>query len=169
MSKIWDEMTDMERLAVVQGLYKALGEKVSTKDPDSLRSAVDGQVMGFYETTGARSYDVNVRGQKVGTMSVTMSRETTKTTYDLADWTAFEKWASTEDGWNMLMDFAMLDPEKFCKFATEQTGEVPHGVDVRTVEVPSAPKGTTLRIDQNKVARALGNQLEPAIAGLLEG
>lgn len=169
MTKTWDELTAMEQLAIVQGLYKALAERVSTKDPDSLRSKVDAQVMEFYEQTGAKSYDISLMGEKVGTMSVSMSRAKTETAYDLADWMAFEQWASTEEGWSVLMDFAMLDPERFCKFAVERTGEVMPGIDVRTVEVPEHPKGTTLRVDTTKVARAMGNQLEPAIAGLLEG
>lgn len=167
--KKWDEFTPMEQLAVVQALYKAIGDKVSTKNPDSLRSSVDAQVKGFYKMTGAKSYDISLMGEKVGTMSVTTKDGDTKTVYDLDDWDKVEGWCQTEDGYQMLMEYCFDNPQKFIEYVVKNTGEIPDGVNVRNVEVPGGIKDTMLRVDSSKVSHAMGNQLAPTVVGLLEG
>jgi aspartyl-tRNA synthetase len=75
MAKSIRELPVMEQLAIEQALFSRLGEDVSTKNPDSLRSACDQQVVDNYRAMGAKSYDVHVNGSKVGTYSVRTSKE----------------------------------------------------------------------------------------------
>ena len=62
--------SDMERLAVYQAVMNKVADEVKTGDPSNLRGAVDAQMAELYETTGAKSANVRVNGQKVGTYSV---------------------------------------------------------------------------------------------------
>ena len=95
----FQELPAMQRLAIAQALYKKIAEMVSTKEPESLRSEVDEQVKGFYAATGGKSYDVNLNGKQVGTMTVNVAKESTSTVFDLADDTAFTRWLfDTDDG-----------------------------------------------------------------------
>ena len=163
------DLPAMQRLAIAQALYKRLAEMVSTKDPESLRSEVDGEIKAFYEATGAKSYDVNLNGQKCGTFSVNVAKESTKTVFDLVDDDAFGKWITGDEVVDIIDAFIDSHIEEFVKFAVETTGEIPDGVEPRTVTTPEYVKGTTIRIDPRKVAAALGNALPSTIAGLLEG
>ena len=163
----WNNMTDMEQLAIMQSLFKILAEKVSTKDPDSIRSQVDEHLLRSYEVTGAKSYDLNINGKKVGSMSVSVSKETSKNVVDLTDPEAFTIWI--EDNPDLCQWYADEHGQEFAEWVMSQTGELPDGVAGRTVITPPAVKGTTIRVDPDKVANALGNQLEPVVAGLLAG
>lgn len=164
----FNEMPPMQQLAIVQALYKKLAEMVSTKDPKSLRSQVDEEIRAFYDATGAKSYDVNLNGQKCGTFSVNVAKESTKTVFDLVDDELFGKWITGDEVVDVIDAFIDAHLEEFVKFAIETTGEIPDGVEPRTVTTPEHVKGTTIRIDPRKVAAALGNALPSTVAGLLE-
>ena len=51
----------------------------------------------------------------------------------------------------------------------EETGELPAGCDLVTEETPETVAGATLKVDEAKVAAALGGELPSAVRGLLEG
>ena len=164
----YKDMPAMQKLAIAQAIFKAVSGVVSTKG-DGLRSEVDAQVVGFYEATGAKSYDINIEGRKVGTMSVTVAKEVERTVLDLQDTDAFDEWLSSDEGLDAVNDWLSDNLEKFVNDHFKSTGEVPPGVAARTVTEPEHVKGTTLRVDPAKVARALQGELPTAIAGLLGG
>ncbi|MBR3318699.1 MAG: hypothetical protein IKG21_12855 [Atopobiaceae bacterium] len=164
----FEDMTEMQRVAAMQAVYNELGKLVSKKG-DTLRSQVDEQVMGFYEATGAKSYDVNIDGQKVGTYSVTVSKASERTVLDLEDSDALDAWLATDAGLDAANDWLMGHIEQFVSDHFKSTGELPDGVVARTVTEPERVKGTVLRVDARKVARAMRGELPTAVAGLLEG
>jgi len=171
----WNQLTDMQQLAVLQALYKQLAEQVSTKDPDSLRAHVDEQVVDWYRATGAKSFDINApSGMKVGTFSVSISKEVPEkrqTVFETEDVDAFVAWLKG-DGAQSAIDFACCYADEFALWLTATTGELPEGIAATEVVTPARPpqvKGTTLRVDVPKVASAFRAELPSAVAGLLGG
>ena len=86
------ELTDMERLAIAQALFKAIGSVVSTKDPDSLRGRVDAQAIANYKSTGAKSFDLMLNGAKVGSFTVRLSKAVHRVDFVAADREACLRW-----------------------------------------------------------------------------
>lgn len=164
----FEDLSEMQQLAVAQAVYKRMGSVVSTSG-DGLRAKVDEQVIGFYEATGAKSYDVKIAGQKVGTMGVTVSKETERTVFDLTDSDALDAWLATDEGVDAIGQWATDHLRQFVNDYVKDTGEIPPGVTPRTVVDPPRVKGTTLRVEPAKVARALRGELPAAVAGLLGG
>lgn len=167
-------MNDMERLFVAQALYSALGEYVSTKNPDSLRAKQDIRVRADYKRdseNGAApaSYNAFVNGVKVGTYSVRIKKAVPASVEEkpeVTDQGALYRWAAANGYTRTEVDMdRVLDHLR-------ETGELPDGMELRHVvhdAQPEAVSGTTLRIDPQKVAEALGPQLPQAVVGLLSG
>lgn len=161
------ELNDAERLFIAQAFYAKVGAMVSTKDPDNLRGRVAAGYTELYEQTGAKSFDAKVCGQKVGTFSLTVSKpkdSATETQLAVTDADALLRWA-VENG------CAYVDM-KLAEEHFRQSGEVPDGCEVKEIVIPADEGGkvtrTTLRIDSELVARALGPQLETVSYALLE-
>ena len=57
----------IERLAIEQAVYNAIGADLKTGVADNLRGEVNGFYLDMYERTGATGFEVRVNGQKVGT------------------------------------------------------------------------------------------------------
>lgn len=166
-------LTDVERLAIAQALYKKIAELVDTKDPDSLRSAVDRGYKELYEQTGAKSFEVKLNGQSVGNYSVRISKKKPSATskrFMVKDYEKLAKWFVGLDV-DTVKDYAAQDLEKFALWHTEATGELPDGCKiVETITtVGGEYMGGTLKVDPQEVINAMGEQLPPSIAGLLEG
>jgi hypothetical protein len=135
----------------------------------------DAEVIGNYRNMGAKSYDINVNGQKVGTYSVRMSREKPATE---------ERKLVVENG-AQLVDFVQsgecreeraeyiaLMAHNFAEWMLETYGIVADGCKVVSETVPATPPqvlGTTLRVDADKVGRALVGYLPTTIAGFIGG
>lgn len=174
MAKNISELPIMERLAIEQALFSRLGEDVSTKNPDSLRSFADEQVVGNYYATGAKSYDLSVNGQKVGTYSIRVSKgkaETKKQTLQVTDGAVLEQYIQLECA-DAAVEYAQLMSRNFAEFMLQTYGVVCDGcevVDVVTPAEPSCVLGTTLRVDAEKVGSALVGYLPTTVAGLLGG
>lgn len=86
------DITDMERLAIAQALFKAISSVVSTKDPDSLRGRVDARAIENYKSTGAKSFDLTLNGTKVGSFSVRLSRAVHRVDFVVGDREACLRW-----------------------------------------------------------------------------
>ena len=170
----------MEQLAIEQALYSKLGEDVSTKNPDSLRGMADEEIVGNYRTMGAKSYDVHVNGNKVGTYSVRTSKEKPqekKKRLIIKDPYALEKFI--EDNINQCIKaeempyaelYAQAMAQNFAEYVLEVYGELPDGCEIVTDTIPAQPShvlGTTLRVDADKVADAISGYLPTTIAGIL--
>ena len=168
-------MNDIERLAVEQAVYNAIGADLRTGVPDNLRGQVNGFYLDLYQRTGATGFEVRIGGEKVGTYGFSKVKgtpERTVTELRVTDHAAlaadtseeFNEWLS---GW---ID-GHLD-ELAVQYA-EDTGELLDGMGWVATTTPATPDGIrpngTLRVKPERVAAALGNALPATIAGLLEG
>lgn len=167
-------MNDIERLAVAQAVYKAVADMVSTKNPDSLRSRADADMLGNYERMGMKSVDLRVNGEKVGTYSVKVSKPTpatNRTRLVVDDSEEAYRWA-VRSATDEFEDWCIANIDRFCEYALSEFGEVADGAHVVTEETAAQPEratGTVLKVDPPKVAHALGTQLPQAVAGFLTG
>lgn len=165
----------IERLAIEQAVFKAIGADVATNDPGNLRAEVNAHYRDLYEQTGATGFEVRLRGQKVGTYGFSKVRgqkahtERIVTVTDRAALLADES-----DEFNDWLTAWLTDhlPELAVQYAQE-TGELLDGMAVVEREHPATPDtirpNGTLRVRPEKVAAALGNALPATIAGLLGG
>lgn len=169
------DKTEIERLAFAQALYQRLGELVSTKDPDSLRAAADEFYKDLYETTGAKSFEVSIDGQKVGTYSVRVSKPKpaeTKERLIVDDAGTFSVWIEHETNAEVLQMFAQSRLEEFANWLFETTGEIPYGCFVeQTVSLaqPARYSGGALKVDPLSVLDAMQGKLGTAVKGILGG
>jgi hypothetical protein len=169
-------MSDIiERLAIEQAVYNAIGADLKTGVPDNLRGQVNASYLDLYQRTGATGFEVRVNGVKCGTYGFSRVKgtpERTVTELRVNDHEAlaadtseeFNEWLS---GW---ID-GHLD-ELAVQYATD-TGELLDGMEYVTETIPATPDSIrpngTLRVKPEKVAAALGNRLPATIAGLLGG
>ena len=165
----------IERLAIEQAVYKAIGADVATNDPDNLRGEVNQHYLDLYQQTGATGFEVRINGVKCGTFGFSKVRgqkaytERVVTVTDRAALLAdrgddFNEWLSayvTEHIDELAVQYA------------QETGELLDGMAVVEREHPATPDtirpNGTLRVRPERVAAALGNALPATIAGLLEG
>jgi hypothetical protein len=168
-------MTDIERLAIEQAIYNAIGADLKTGVPDNLRGKVNAGYRELYELTGATGFEVRLNGQKVGTYGFSKVKgtpERTVTELRVVDIDAlrvdesdeFNDWLTAWLG-DHLSELAI----RYC----EETGELLDGMEYVTETVPAVPDAIrpngTLRVRPEKVAAALGPALPSTIAGLLGG
>ena len=165
----------IERLAIEQAVYNAIGADVATNEPDNLRAEVNQHYYDLYEQTGATGFEVRLRGQKVGTYGFAKVRGQKAHTERIVTVTDVDALLADESdefaAW--LSDYMREHlPELAVQYATE-TGELLDGMAVMEREHPATPDtirpNGTLRVKPEKVAAALGNALPATIAGLLEG
>lgn len=141
----------IEQLAVAQAVYKLAAAQVSTKEPGNLRDEVDGHFREAFESTGAKSFDVPIAGQRVGTYSVKLTKPKEDTVMTIVDRDAFEDWCRENGCVREVFD----EERAFGTFLS--TGELPGGCHVTKVTSPGGEfSGGTLRIDPEKVNDALG-------------
>lgn len=162
-----ERMNNLEKLAIAQATMKVIGDVVSTKNPDSLRSQIDAEVLEDYRESGIKSRDLRVNGEKVGTYSVRVAKPKTERVMSETDHEAFVKWAGENP--ELCTLFALNQAAKLAQFALETAGELPDGYKFQEVVTPERTTGTTLKVDVQSVAQAMGNELPSAVAGLLEG
>ena len=165
----------IERLAIEQAVYNAIGADLKTGVPDNLRGEVNGFYLDMYERTGATGFEVRVNGQKVGTYGFSKVKgkpERTVTELRVTDEDALR--ADKSDEFNdWLSDYINYHLVDFAIQYAQETGELLDGMELVEVTTPAVPDGIrptgTLRVKPEKVAAALGNALPATIAGLLEG
>lgn len=168
-------MNAIERLAVEQAVYNAIGADLKTGNPDNLRGEVNGFYLDLYERTGATGFEVRVNGQKVGTYGFSKVKgtpERTVTEVRVTDVDALR--ADESDEFNDWLSAWLTDHlSELAVQYVQQTGELLDGMEYVTVTQPATPDtirpNGTLRVKPEKVAAALGNALPATIAGLLEG
>ena len=165
----------IERLAIEQAVYNAIGADLKTGRTDNLRGEVNGFYLSLYQQTGATAFEVRVNGQKVGTYGFAKVKgqpERTVTEVRVTDVDALR--ADESDEFNDWLTAWLNDhlPELAIAYA-EETGELLDGMEHVTTTTPATPDtirpNGTLRVRADKVAAALGNRLPATIAGLLEG
>lgn len=165
----------VERWAILQGIYNAIGDELRVGYADNLRGEVTNFYYDLYERTGATGFEVRIGGQKVGTFGFSRVKgrpERTVTELRVTDMDALRGWESDE-----FNDFvARWVNDNLVELAVQyaaKTGELPDGVEYVTETIPATPETVkpngVQRIKPEKVAAALGNALPATIAGLLEG
>ena len=165
-------MKDTERLAFAQALYKSVSELVSTKNPDSLRSEVDRQFYELYQETGAKSFDVTINDEVVGSYSLKFSKDKpqeTHTELEIFDFEELARWFNDQTP-ERIFAYVALNLGDFARYCFNYDGEVPDGCRPREIITAAIPKqciGGMLKVDPPKVAQALHGQLGQSVAGLL--
>ena len=168
-------MNSIERLAIEQAVYNAIGADLKTDVPNNLRGEVNGFYLDLYQQTGATGFEVRVNGQKVGTYGFNKVKgqpERTVAELQVTDVDALR--ADESDEFNDWLTAWLTDhlPELAIQYAQE-TGELLDGMEMVERTIPGTPDtikpNGTLRVRPEKVAAALGNALPATIAGLLEG
>ena len=159
-------MTDLEKLAVAQAVYKAVGEVVSTKDPESLRGRASARLLEQFQDKDAPSdrMPLMVNGTEVGSLSITRQKPTKYLRADVADQRDLLEGADPDD----LREFILAEEfvESYALWARSQ-GILTPGVTFTQV-VKDKPPTTTLRgCEPEKVAAALGEMLPAAVLGLI--
>lgn len=164
-------MNDMERLAVAQAVYKAVAEQVSTRNPGGVRGRMDQRVLDMYEATGAKSFDVRVNGEKVGTYSVSVPKSKDprpRTEVVVNDASQVVAWA--RDNPDDTDAFVESHAAEFAEWQLDRSGTVVDGTDVWNVapdRSETVPR-TVLKVDAPKVAEALRGLPPDTIIRLLE-
>lgn len=162
----------VESLAIAQALYNKLGEVVSTKDPSSLRSELDGFFKGQYELTGAKSFDVKIGEDSVGTYSVVTTKEKPAETVQQFEVRSYLDLARWFDGVpdSEIRDFVAKDLQVFAEYWFAENGELPDGCGLNEIVILAQPKQykcSKLVVSPEKVLEALQGQLPQAVRGLL--
>lgn len=167
------ELTNTERLAIAQAVYSELGKLVNTKDPDNLRGEADAHYKALFEETGAKSFDVRVGNEKVGTYSVRVSKPTptiTRKELNVTDEDRLLCWANTQDT-ELVYQFISENLEDFAHWYALYTGEIPKGCELVEVIEPGRDAeyiGGVLKVSADKVANVVRG-LNIGISGFLEG
>ena len=167
-------MSDIEKLAFAQALYNSVGKLVSTKDGDSLRAAVDAEFKERYEQTGAKSYDVQINGQDVGTYSLRFSKEKPQESHTVRrvnDYEQLAKWFNDKTD-EEIRYYVALNLGDYANYCFRYDGELPDGCEPQEIITAAIPKqiiGGLLKVDGAKVANAMKGQLGKSVFGLLGG
>lgn len=164
---------DIRRLALAQALYKTIKSEVSTGNEFNLRGRVDAIMAERFAVAkkiglAPKSFDVEVDGKKCGTYSITVSKpKPAETRMELQ---VDSKVALLE--WALPLGYIDVDMAAVREHV-ERTGEVPGGCELVPVTTPAVEGGkierTSLCIDPEKVADALGGELGNLAYDLLEG
>lgn len=139
-------MADVGKLAIAQWAYKKFAGLVSTKDADSLRGQADEAYREMYEQTGAKSYDIKLAGEKVGTYSLKVAKAKDEPRVIVEDGYMFARWVYE----NHLDHLLKVDQKALDKLFYD-SGELPDGCTVVNVHTPEHVSGGTLRIDERKM------------------
>lgn len=153
---------DLERLAIMQALYKELGKEVGTRNPDGIRAKVDAGLLARYAEDGTDRRRIMVNGVQIGTQSIRFTRERARAIMEDAD--ALAEWLCGEDGRQMLDAYMREKGQSVAEWLIEHmNGELPDGVTAY-IE-PAHPDGTVLKgCEFDDVVGALGLNLPQAVA-----
>lgn len=169
------DMTNLEKLALAEAIMKALKPLTDRRGgkggADNLRTMADDELLEMYAQSGADRKQITIGDVKVGTLSISFTKPEHKLEIDVQDTQKLVEWLRTTDEGKdtlekMLVNLTII---KAVAEAAKSYGFLPDGCAMVEVDSPSRIKGTTLRVDTQKVAEALGNRLSGAVAGLIEG
>lgn len=139
------------KLVVAQAVYKLAAEQVSTREPGNLRAYVDEYYRGLFEATGAKSFEIRIGGEKVGTYGVRVTKPETSVRLKVTDSRALMAWCEANDCLRVEPDMRRVES------IFGETGELPDGCEVEASSTPGGEyAGSSLRIDPEKVNNALG-------------
>lgn len=166
------QLTEMQELALWKAIADAANERITTrpKGGSNLRTEIDDSMVALYESTGADRVKIDLNGQDVGTMSMTFTKPKQGVEMRVTDTEKLVKWLrTTDEGADILATIICgIKLQEAIIAAATDYGFLPDGCAMVEVCEPKHYKGTMLRVDGMKVARAMAGELPSAIAGLLE-
>ena len=161
-------MDALARLALADALQKACRGLTDPRRPGSARAAADDSLRDQFERNGVDRIRIQMAGRTVGTLSARISKPREGVEPRIADSEALVRWLRESDGGlDSLRRLVYGEPALVLEAATKD-GELPDGCYIEKVEEPPRWLGTTLRVDPEKVAGALGESLPWAVKGLLD-
>ena len=169
------DLTDIQRLAVVEAMGKAIKEMTNPRGgahgAPTLRTECDDALRRMYETEGVDRKRIVINGTEVGTLSARLSKPESGTRVVMDDRDALVEWLLHSDGGEDAIKRLVSDPKTRDAIIAAATadGELPDGCRVESYDKPQAWLGTTLRVSVPKVGAALGAELPSAVMGLLGG
>lgn len=146
-------------LAQCQSEYNKLGKVCSTKDPDSLRHALDEELRLRYELQGVKSIDVKLGNRVVGTYTVVKTSEKPEQKVKklkISEGNAI-RWLM-EDAPSEYYDMLCAEAVKIAEDYMLLTGEILPSAQYVEEILPAEPsrfKNTVLKVDSAKVDAAL--------------
>lgn len=161
-----------------QAIYNQIGKEVSTKNADGLRARADRYFHDMYEQTGAKSYDVKLMGETVGTYSLRFKKPTNTEIVkelEVLDYVELAEWFDSMTEMfeiDMLKNYVERDLGAYARWYFDQTGECLPGCDYVSKMVDAQPKqydGGVLKINTEKVAEVCKNGKLNGISQLLLG
>lgn len=167
------KLTEMQELAMWKAIADAANERITTrpKGGANLRTEIDDSMVALYESTGADRVKLELNGQEVGTLSLTFTKPKQGVEMRVTDTKKLVEWLrETDEGGDVLMTIicGIKLQEAIVNAATDY-GFLPDGCAMVEVDEPKHYKGTMLKVDGLKVARAMAGELPSAVAGLLGG
>lgn len=164
------ELTDIQKLAVAAALEKQIKKLTDKRAVDSLGAVADEDLRCMFEETGVDRIRIRIGGIDVGTMSITMTKPVKGEEMRVEDARALAGWLrETDEGADVLAAILTdLKVQQAVSGAAMGYGFMPDGCRLVEVDEPARVKGTMLRVDAEKVAKALKGELPQHVAGLLE-
>ncbi len=165
------QFTEMQELALWKAIADAANERITTrpKGGSNLRTEIDDSMIVLYETTGADRVKLKLHEQEVGTLSLTFTKPKQGVEMRVTDTKELVEWLrTTDEGADVLSTIicGIKLQEAIVNAATDY-GFLPDGCAMVEVNEPKHYKGTMLKVDGLKVARAMAGELPSAVAGLL--
>ncbi len=146
------------QLAVMDAVRKELDAALECRGY-GLRGAADEYMEDRWEADGTDRHRIYVAGEEVGSITARVSKRKVVAEPRVNDADALCAWLmdpANEDGRRALRSLVLSDVRKAAKYAMVD-GVLPDGVEVvERVEPGGVFKGTTLRVDPDKVREALG-------------
>lgn len=167
------QLTEMQELALWKAIADAANERITTrpKGGSNLRTEIDESMIALYESTGADRVKLKLHEREVGTLSLTFTKPKQGVEMRVTDTKRLVKWLrETDEGGDVLMTVicGIKLQEAIVNAATDY-GFLPDGCAMVEVDEPKHYRGTMLKVDGMKVARAMAGELPSAVAGLLGG
>lgn len=167
------KLTEMQELTLWKAIADAANERITTrpKGGSNLRTEIDDSMVALYETTGADRVKLKLHEQEVGTLSLTFTKPKQGVEMRVTDTKKLVKWLrETDEGGDVLMTVICgIKLQEAIVNAAMDYGFLPDGCAMVEVNEPKHYKGTMLKVDGLKVARAMAGELPSAVAGLLGG
>lgn len=170
-----EKIADIQKLALAEAIIKALKPLTDTRGgkggADNLRTRADDELRRMYAESGADRRQIDINGVKVGTLSLAFTKPVDRTEIGVLDVNELIAWLrDTDEGRDTLAEVLTVYKNLRAVLDTAHAfGFMPDGCSAVEVHDPAHIKGTTLRVDTQKVAEALAGQLSGAVAGLISG
>lgn len=167
------QLTEMQELALWKAIADAANERITTqpKGGSNIRTEIDESMIALYESTGADRVKLKLHEQEVGTLSLTFTKPKQGVEMRVTDTKKLVKWLrETDEGGDVLMTVICgIKLQEAIVNAAMDYGFLPDGCAMVEVNEPKHYKGTMLKVDGLKVARAMAVELPSAVTGLLGG